>query len=83
MFGQDIVDALFWTATESKGRKREHLGVIPHFMMAVIYVCILFKQKHFTLTIYYYFAIVNLNFKLNSIAYSFGASSSHDPQRRH
>ncbi|KAI9562913.1 hypothetical protein GHT06_010369 [Daphnia sinensis] len=25
VFGQDIVDALFWTATERKGRKREHL----------------------------------------------------------
>ncbi|XP_046449502.1 protein TAPT1 homolog [Daphnia pulex] len=38
VFGQDIIDALFWTATERKGRKREHLGVIPHFIMAVIYV---------------------------------------------
>lgn len=42
VFGQDIVDALYWTATETKGRKREHLGVIPHLIMAVIYVCILF-----------------------------------------
>lgn len=38
VFGQDIVDALFWTATESKGRKREHLGVIPHLLLAIIYV---------------------------------------------
>jgi hypothetical protein len=45
VFGQDIVDALFWTATERKGRKREHLGVIPHFIMAIIYVCILFKKE--------------------------------------
>ncbi|PIN88210.1 hypothetical protein AB205_0072720 [Aquarana catesbeiana] len=40
-FGQDILDALYWTATEPKERKRAHLGVIPHFFMAVLYVCIL------------------------------------------
>nr|DBA29296.1 TPA: hypothetical protein GDO54_009534 [Pyxicephalus adspersus] len=39
-FGQDILDALYWTATEPKERKRAHLGVIPHFFMAVLYVCI-------------------------------------------
>ncbi|XP_074614095.1 transmembrane anterior posterior transformation protein 1 homolog [Acropora palmata] len=37
-FGQDILDALFWTATEPKDRKREHIGIIPHFVMAVVYV---------------------------------------------
>lgn len=37
-FGQDILDALFWTATEPRGRKREHIGLIPHFIMAVGYV---------------------------------------------
>jgi len=37
-FGQDILDALFWTATESRGRKRDHLGVIPHLSLATIYV---------------------------------------------
>uniref|UniRef100_A0A803JP23 Transmembrane anterior posterior transformation 1 n=1 Tax=Xenopus tropicalis TaxID=8364 RepID=A0A803JP23_XENTR len=37
-FGQDILDALYWTATEPKERKRAHLGVIPHFLMAVLYV---------------------------------------------
>ncbi|KAI5706833.1 hypothetical protein M8J76_008339 [Diaphorina citri] len=37
-FGQDIIDALFWTATEPRDRKRQHLGVIPHYMIAVIYV---------------------------------------------
>ncbi|XP_035673605.1 transmembrane anterior posterior transformation protein 1 homolog isoform X1 [Branchiostoma floridae] len=36
--GQDILDALFWTATEPRGRRRDHLGVIPHFFMAIIYV---------------------------------------------
>lgn len=40
-FGQDILDALYWTATEPKERKRDSIGVIPHFFMAVIYVCIL------------------------------------------
>ena len=25
-FFQDILDALFWTATEPRGRKRDHLG---------------------------------------------------------
>uniref|UniRef100_A0A3P8ZE42 Transmembrane anterior posterior transformation 1a n=1 Tax=Esox lucius TaxID=8010 RepID=A0A3P8ZE42_ESOLU len=37
-FGQDILDALYWTATEPKERKRDSLGVIPHFIMAVLYV---------------------------------------------
>lgn len=37
-FGQDILDALFWTATESRDRKRDHLGVIPHLLMATGYV---------------------------------------------
>lgn len=40
-FGQDILDALYWTATEPKERKRDNIGVIPHFIMAVFYVCIL------------------------------------------
>lgn len=37
-FGQDIIDALFWTATEPRDRKREHLGVIPHHVFAIVYV---------------------------------------------
>ncbi|KAJ8317668.1 hypothetical protein KUTeg_005572 [Tegillarca granosa] len=37
-FGQDILDALFWTATEPRGRKRDHLGTIPHLILAIIYV---------------------------------------------
>ncbi|TKS72047.1 Transmembrane anterior posterior transformation protein 1 [Collichthys lucidus] len=37
-FGQDILDALYWTATEPKERKRDNIGVIPHFIMAVFYV---------------------------------------------
>lgn len=42
-FGQDILDALFWTATEPKNSRREHFGVLPHFIIAVFYVCILFN----------------------------------------
>lgn len=41
-FGQDTIDALFWTATEPRDRRREHLGVIPHLIFALVYVCILF-----------------------------------------
>merc|ERR1719450_1233455 len=37
-FGQDTIDALFWTATEPRGKKREHIGVIPHVLLAVSYV---------------------------------------------
>ncbi|XP_015239378.1 PREDICTED: transmembrane anterior posterior transformation protein 1 homolog [Cyprinodon variegatus] len=37
-FGQDILDALYWTATEPKEKKRAPIGVIPHFLMAVLYV---------------------------------------------
>lgn len=37
-FGQDTIDALFWTATEPRDRRREHLGVIPHLFFAVAYV---------------------------------------------
>ncbi|XP_046338085.2 transmembrane anterior posterior transformation protein 1 homolog [Haliotis rufescens] len=37
-FGQDILDALFWTATEPRGKKREHVGVVPHLLLAIVYV---------------------------------------------
>uniref|UniRef100_A0A2H8TZB7 Protein TAPT1 n=1 Tax=Melanaphis sacchari TaxID=742174 RepID=A0A2H8TZB7_9HEMI len=43
-FGQDILDALFWTATEPKTSRREHFGVLPHYIIAVLYVCILLKN---------------------------------------
>ena len=39
-FGQDTLDALFWTATEPRGRKREHFGVIFHFLIAAAYVTV-------------------------------------------
>ncbi|XP_049535342.1 protein TAPT1 homolog [Anopheles darlingi] len=37
-FGQDTIDALFWTATEPKHSKRQHFGTIPHFLFAIVYV---------------------------------------------
>ncbi|KAI2668582.1 hypothetical protein H4Q32_005330 [Labeo rohita] len=48
-FGQDILDALYWTATEPKERKRAHIGVIPHFFMAVLYVYIKERFTNYTL----------------------------------
>ncbi|KAL4127571.1 hypothetical protein QTP88_011738 [Uroleucon formosanum] len=37
-FGQDILDALFWTATEPKTSQSSHFGVLLHFIIAVFYV---------------------------------------------
>lgn len=37
-FGQDIIDALFWTATEPRTANKRHLSVFAHFVFAVIYV---------------------------------------------
>ncbi|KAI4459221.1 hypothetical protein MML48_6g00007447 [Holotrichia oblita] len=37
-FGQDTIDALFWTATEPRDRRREHFGVVPHLIFAIVYV---------------------------------------------
>lgn len=35
-FGQDIIDALFWTATEPKDCSK--IGVVGHFLIAICYV---------------------------------------------
>eukprot|EP00093_Oithona_nana_P001925 01925.XXX_4611_15385_1 [CDS] Oithona nana genome sequencing. len=38
-FGQDTIDALFWTATERHGRKREHVAAFTyHSLWALVYV---------------------------------------------
>ncbi|KAM7361378.1 protein TAPT1 homolog [Cochliomyia hominivorax] len=37
-FGQDTIDALFWTATEPKNSKREHFGLLTHIIFTLIYV---------------------------------------------
>jgi hypothetical protein len=50
-FGQDTIDALFWTATEPTLRKREHIGVIPHFLLTITYVILVrkkFLHNHFS-----------------------------------
>ncbi|GFX87232.1 transmembrane anterior posterior transformation protein 1 homolog [Trichonephila clavipes] len=39
-FGQDILDALYWTATVPRGRKREHFGLLPHLCISLVYVFI-------------------------------------------
>jgi hypothetical protein len=44
-FGQDILDSLFWTATEPRGRRREHFGLVIHVIMAIVYVCMLFDME--------------------------------------
>lgn len=38
-FGQDIIDALFWTATEPRSSSsKRHLSVFAHFVFAVVYL---------------------------------------------
>lgn len=39
-FGQDIIDALFWTATEPRTASKRHLSVFAHFIFAIIYVLV-------------------------------------------
>ncbi|XP_060063301.1 transmembrane anterior posterior transformation protein 1 homolog [Ylistrum balloti] len=39
-FGQDILDALYWTAMEPRDKKRQHFGVLPHLLLAILYVII-------------------------------------------
>lgn len=37
-FGQDTIDALFWTATEPKDRSRSRIGTFGHTIFALFYV---------------------------------------------
>ena len=37
--GQDTIDALFWTATEPKDRRKNRFGLATHLLLAGIYVC--------------------------------------------
>lgn len=37
-FGQDTIDALFWTATEPKERSRNRLSLLGHIVFALFYV---------------------------------------------
>lgn len=56
-FGQDIIDALFWTATEPRGRQgdgRRRFSLLKHFLMAVVYVllhCLLVMLQAVTLNV--------------------------------
>lgn len=61
-FGQDILEALFWTATEPKDKKREHIGVIPHLILAIIYVVI------HTLLILFQATVLNVAFNSHNKA---------------
>ena len=47
-FGQDTIDALYWTATEPKGKKREHIGVVAHLLLGkhIIIVTVSEGQDH-------------------------------------
>eukprot|EP01137_Pigoraptor_chileana_P013293 Opistho-2@66620 len=57
-FGQDVLDALFWTASEPRGRRRIHLGIIPHFVLSVLYVLL-----HSMIVFY---QVLTLNVAVNS-----------------
>ncbi|XP_043241907.1 protein TAPT1 homolog [Amphibalanus amphitrite] len=57
-FGQDSLDALHWTATEPRRRKRQHLGTLPHFFLANVYV--------FMHSILILFQVTVLNVAINS-----------------
>ncbi|ESO95163.1 hypothetical protein LOTGIDRAFT_82778, partial [Lottia gigantea] len=61
-FGQDILDAMFWTATEPRDRKREHVGTLPHFLLSIIYVII------HTLIILFQAAVLNVAFNSHNKA---------------
>lgn len=39
-FGQDTIDALFWTATEPKERSRNRVGIVGHTVFALFYIII-------------------------------------------
>ncbi|KAG5682386.1 hypothetical protein PVAND_011739 [Polypedilum vanderplanki] len=57
-FGQDIIDALFWTATEPHSSNKRHLSVFAHFVFAVIYMLM-----HSTLVM---FQATSINVAINS-----------------
>lgn len=57
-FGQDILDALFITVTESSKKKREFFWILLHFFLAVIYIF-----GHATLVL---FQATTLNVAFNS-----------------
>lgn len=38
-FGQDILDTLYWTATEPQTKKRHYIFIFFHLLLAIFYVC--------------------------------------------
>ena len=40
--GQDMLDALYWTATEPGRKRRRYIFVCLHFILALLYVRILY-----------------------------------------
>eukprot|EP01135_Chromosphaera_perkinsii_P005232 Nk52_evm1s327 gene=Nk52_evmTU1s327 len=57
-FGQDILDSLYWTACEPKKRKREHIGLLPHFCLALLYV--------FGHSMVFFYQVLTLNVAVNT-----------------
>lgn len=57
-FGQDAIDALFWTATEPKDRNRSRLSITGHAFFALFYVVL-----HSSLIM---FQCISLNVAINS-----------------
>lgn len=61
-FGQDIIDALFWTATEPRNSRAGLLGVGFHYICAIIYVCILSTRIYRKRTSISYYLSNNFSF---------------------
>ncbi|KAG1659359.1 Protein TAPT1 [Nymphon striatum] len=40
-FGQDTLDVLYYTASETKTKKREYAAIMPHLFLVILYVSIL------------------------------------------
>ncbi|XP_065183935.1 transmembrane anterior posterior transformation protein 1-like isoform X2 [Sycon ciliatum] len=58
-FGQDTLDALYWTATEKHARRREHAWTVcAHYLLAMVYILL-----HSTLV---FFQAITLNVAINS-----------------
>ena len=43
-FGQDILDTLYWTATEPQTKKRHYVFIFFHLLLAIFYVCMCFTS---------------------------------------
>ncbi|WAR22143.1 TAPT1-like protein [Mya arenaria] len=60
--GHDILDALFWTATEPRGRRREHFGTLAHLVIAIVYIaCSDVKERFHYVVLLSLVCIRNMN----------------------